>query len=254
MFKSNKILYFVTLMTIAIGMPLKLLSQFGPGISPGVAVYGYVLLSNGDTLQGLVKWKAKYVDNNLAEIMFTAKNGNSKIINASEISGFGHYTGGKVKDLYTPEGPENENYESIPSLNKGIPVFIYRFLDGRIKVFQRRSIKGMYSGKVEKPSEIDGISFSFSPDEGLSIGPTYKTSYIIIEGRSHYLNYLVSKDKGKLLEVNKKNYDNIFPALFGDCPEIGQEIGKNPDLVKFKNFMILAEVYNQICKGSSESH
>jgi hypothetical protein len=154
---------------------------------------------------------------------------------------------------YTP-GPEDENYESIPSLNKGIPVFIYRFLDGRIKVFQHRTAQGMSSGKVENPSKIDGITFSFSPDEGLSIGPSYKTSYIIIEGRSGYLSYLVSKDKGKLLEVNKKNYDNVFPALFGDCPEIGQEIEKNPDLTKFRNFMILAEIYNQICTGSSESN
>ena len=154
---------------------------------------------------------------------------------------------------YTP-GPEDENYESIPSLNKGIPVFIYRFLDGRIKVFQHRTAQGMSSGKVENPSKIDGITFSFSPGEGLSIGPSYKTSYIIIEGRSGYLSYLVSKDKGKLLEVNKKNYDNVFPALFGDCPEIGQEIEKNPDLTKFRNFMKLAENYNQICTGSTESN
>jgi hypothetical protein len=234
---------------IATGVPSKLLSQFA-GMPPGGAVYGYVLLSNGDTLQGLVKWRLKYVENNLAEIMFTSKNGNSKIFNASEIPGFGHYRG---MHPYTP-GPEDENYESIPSLNKGIPVFIYRFLDGRIKVFQHRTAQGMSSGKVENPSKIDGITFSFSPDEGLSIGPSYKTSYIIIEGRSGYLSYLVSKDKGKLLEVNKKNYDNVFPALFGDCPEIGQEIEKNPDLTKFRNFMILAEIYNQICTGSSESN
>jgi hypothetical protein len=250
MFKSKKNLYIVTLIIAAIGMPSKLLSQFGAGISPGVAVYGYVLLNNGDTLQGLVKWKAKYVDNNLAEIMFTSKNGNSKIFNASEILGFGHYRG---KHPYTPS-PEDENYESIPSLNKGIPVFIYRFMDGRIKVFQHRTTQGMYYSRGEKLSKIDGISFSFSLDEGLSIRPSYNTSYKIIEGRSGYLNYLVSKDKGKLLEINKKNYDNVFPALFGDCPEIMLEVEKNPELSIFKNFMILAEVYNQICKRSSESH
>lgn len=252
MFKSHKILYFVTLIMIAIGMSSKLLSQ--AGIPPGGAVYGYVVLSNGDTLQGLVKWKIKYVENNLAEIMFTAKNGYSKIFNASEISGFGHYTGGKVKAFNTPESPENENYESVPSLKKGIPMFIYRFLDGKIKVFQHRNIQGMSSGRVEKLSKIDGIYFNLTPDEGLAIGPSYKTSYKIIESRSFYNSYLVSKDKGKLFVVNKKNYENVFPALFGDCPEIGQEIRRNTDLARFKNFMILAEVYNQICKGSSESH
>jgi hypothetical protein len=238
---------------IAIAMPSKLSSQFA-GTPPMGAVYGYVLLSNGDTLQGLVKWRVKYIENNLAEIIFTAKNGNSRIFNAGEISGFGHYTGGKVKSLNTPESPENENYETVPSLKKGIPVFMYRFLDGRIKVFQHRNIQGFSSGLAEEPSKIDGILFSFTPGEGLSIGPSYNTSYIIIEGRSHYLSYLVSKDKGNLLEVNKKNYDSVFQSLFGDCPEIGKEIEKNPDLSSFKNFMLLAEVYNQICKGSSESH
>jgi hypothetical protein len=253
MSKSNKMLCFGIQMMIIVWIP-SILSSQSAGIPPMGAVYGYVLLSNGDTLQGLVKWRVKYVENNLSEIMFTAKNGNSKSFNASEISGFGHYTGGKVKDLNTPESPENENYESVPSLKKGIPVFIYRFLDGRIKVFQHRSIQGMSTGSVEELSKIEGISFSFTPGEGLAVGPSYKTSDIIIEGRSHFLSYLVSKDNGDLLELDKKNYDNIFQALFGDCQEIGQEIGKNPDLAMFKNFMILAEVYNQICKGSSESH
>jgi hypothetical protein len=237
---------------IEIGIPSKLLSQSGPGISPGVAVYGYVILSNGDTLMGLVKWSVKYVDNNLAEIKFTAKNGISKTMNAGEISGFGHYVGGKVKDINTPESQENENYESVPSLKKGTPVFIYRFLDGRLKVFQHRSIQGM-SSMAEGPSKMAGIFFSLSPDEGLTIGPSYKTTYTIIEGRSRNSSYLVRKDRGKLFEVNKKNYDSVFPVLFGDCPEIRQETDRNPDLTRFKYFMILAEVYNQICMGSSVS-
>jgi hypothetical protein len=243
----------IILIMIAIAMPLKLSSQY-PGMPPGGSVYGYVLLSNGDTLQGLVKWRVKYVENNLAEIMFTAKNGNSKIFNASEISGFGHYAGGKVKYINTPESPENENYVSVPSLKKGSPVFMYRFLDGRIRVFQHRNIQGFSQKLNEEPSKMDGISFSFSRDKGLVIGPSYKTSYTIIDGRSHYSDYLISKDKGNLLEVDKKNYDTIFQVLFGDCPEIAQEIRKNPDIASFKNFMILAEVYNQLCKGSSEPH
>ena len=245
---SNK-LCLVILIIIFFGLPAKLECQ-SAGVPPGGAVYGYVLLSNGDTLEGLVKWRVKYVENNLAEILFTSKNGNSKIFGAGEISGFGHYTGGKVTYLNTPDSRENENYESVPSLKKKTPVFIYRFLDGRIKVFQHRSIRGMYSGSAEPPKSIEGISFRLNPDEGLSVGPSYLTPYNIIEGRSHYLKYIVRKDNGVLVEVDKNNYDNIFRNLFGDCPEIGLEINKNPDLAMFKNFLMLAEVYNQICKGS----
>jgi hypothetical protein len=235
---------------IATGMTSKLSSQYA-GEPPMGSVYGYVLLHNGDTLKGLVKWRVKYVENNLSEIMFTAKNGNSKIFGAGEISGFGHYTGGKVKSLYTPESPENENYESVRSLKKGIPVFMYRFLDGRIKVYYHRIIQALSSNK--EPLKIEGISFSFNTDDGLSIGSSYNTSYKIIESRSCYSNYLVKKDKGDLMEINRKNYESLFPALFGDCPEIKQEIEKNPDLGRFKNFMIVAEVYNHICNGSPDS-
>jgi hypothetical protein len=131
---------------------------------------------------------------------------------------------------------------------------MYRFLDGRIKVFQHRTIQVISSGFDEKSATIDGISFSFNWTEGLSIGPSYLTSYRIVEGRSGYSSYLVSKDKGKLLEVDKKNYDKLFPVLFGDCSKIGQEIEKNPDLAKFKYFIILTEVYNHICKESSGSN
>jgi hypothetical protein len=186
--------------------------------------------------------------------MFTSKNGNSKIFNAGDIGGFGHYTMREINTLNTPENPENENYESTLSLKKGMPVFMYRFLDGRIKIFQHRSIQGMSSGLDAKSLKINGIYFRFIPGEGLSIGPSYKISSMIIEGRSVYSSYLVSKDKGKLFEVDKKNYDKVFSVLFGDCQAIGQEIEKNPDLAGFKYFMVLAEVYNQICNGSSESH
>jgi hypothetical protein len=249
--RNTKILCFVILILSGIGIPLKLLSQ-EPGVSPGVSVYGYVLLSDGDTLKGLVKWKAKYVDNNLAEINFTSKNGNSKIFNAGEILGFGHYKSGKIVGPYTSAIAEDENYVSIPSLKKGAPVFIYRFLDGRIRVFQHRSTKGMTSVLSEKPMAVNGISFSYSKADGLSAGTYYKTSSSIINSRSGYLSYLVSKDKDKLLEVNKQNYENVFQNLFGDCPEIMKEVERNPELATYKNFIILTEVYNQICKVPSK--
>jgi hypothetical protein len=245
--------YFGILILIAVLIHSKLFSQ-SAGVPPGGAVYGYVCLHNGDTLKGLVKWKGKYIENNLAEIMFTAKNGNSKIFSAGAISGFGHYTGGKVRDLFTPQSPENENYESVLSLEKGQPVFMYRYLNGRIKVLQHRSTKGMFSGFKEELFKIEGIYFCFNPIGGLSVGESYKTSYDIIHIKLGLLSYFVSKDKGALFEVNKKNYDTLFPTLFGDCPQIGQEIAKNPDLANFKYFIILAEVYNQICEGYSESH
>jgi hypothetical protein len=245
--KNNKTSGLIMLVMISLGISQKLSAQVS-GMPAMMAVDGYVVLSNGDTLAGKIKWSLKYVENNPVEIRFTSENGAIKVFNASEIRGFGNYLKAVQENFDTPVELEPEHYVSMPSIKKGVPVFMNRLVDGRITVFQNRSSLGITSSKVEERSKIDGIGFSFIPGEGLSIGPTYRTSYRIIEGRTRFSSYFVSKDNGALIKVEKENYDSHFPTLFGDCPGIGQELGKNPDLIKFKNFMILVEVYNQICK------
>jgi hypothetical protein len=244
MSKWFRLLSQIILIIIGIGLPLTLSAQI-LGMPPSPSNFGYVVLSNGDTLQGLIKWRLKYVENNLAEISFTAKNGNSKIFSAGEISGFGYYPEVGVKDFSTQEG---EYYESVPSLKNGIPVFVFRFLDGRIKIFLNRSAIVVSSGKVEETANMEGISFTFKKEAGLFIGADYKISYRINEITSPYSNFFISKDKGPLLKVDKNNYESVFQILFGDCPDIGKELDNNPELTRFKHFILLSEVYNQICK------
>lgn len=212
-----------------------------------IPVNGYVILSNGDTLNGKIKWRLKYVEINPTEIKFTADNGNTRIFSADEINGFGNYLRITKEYFDTQEELEMENYISMPSFKKGVPVFYNLLLDGRIRVFQNRSSLQLVGEKVEEISEYDGIVFSFSRDEGLRIGPTYKISYRIIEGRIRHSSYFLSKDEGSLLKVTRDNYNGYFKSLFEDCPDIQQELVNNPDLRKFKNFILLTEVYNQLC-------
>jgi hypothetical protein len=140
-----------------------------------------------------------------------------------------------------------ENYLTMPSMKKGVPVFLYRLLNGRITVFMNRNAIGIISSQVVADSRIDGIAFSFTVGDGLSVGPSYHTEYKYIKGRSRYSSYLVSKDNGALVKVEKDNYETFLKSLFGDCQAINDEIAKNPELAKFKNFMLLAEVYNRLC-------
>ncbi len=230
------------------GLSAKLLSQ--PGIPPG-KVYGYVRLTNGDTLQGIIKWKLIYIENNLVEISFTAENGESKDFKAGEISGFGHLNAKNVKVSHIRIGSDNENYESVPSMKKAIPVFIYRFLDGRIKVFQYR--KGFLISHDFAGERIEGFHFRFNPEEGLMIGTSDKSdvsTYEILRW-GYSSNYLFKKDSGNLQFVDKNNYEILFPQLFGDCQEIKQEIKRNPDLSGFKYFIILAAIYNDFMSKSN---
>lgn len=56
------------------------------------------------------------------------------------------------------------------------------------------------------------------------------------------------KDSGEMIKVDKETYDPVLEQLFGDCPAIQDEFVRNPDLKKFKNFLILTEVYNRLCQ------
>jgi hypothetical protein len=206
--------------------------------------HGYVAMKNWDTLSGQINWRLKYVENNPAEIKFTPDNGSSRILNASEVSSL------SIEPVTDYEGNviPRQYFASLPSMNKGIPVFYNLMIAGKVQVFQNRSAVAMTKEKAEVNTEFVGIEFIYSRANGLTVGPLYKTSYNVIESKTRFSSYFVSKDKGPLQKIDKDNYDSVFATLFGDCPKIESELEKNPDLRKFRNFMLLAEVYNQLCR------
>lgn len=225
------------------------MEDFTPGAAPGIAVPGYVVLGTGDTLFGKIRWTLKYVENNPVEIKFTAENGGSRLFNASEIKGFGNRLVTWADNDPRPIYSGLQDYVSVPSYNKGVPVFMMRLTGGRLTAYLHRGSPQINTVKVEENTRIDGVGFTWNPGEGLSIGPTYTTDYRIIESSTRFTSFYISKDGAAIIKVNKSNYEEVFDNLFGDCPAIGQELEKNPDLKKFRNFMILAEVYNRLCQG-----
>jgi hypothetical protein len=221
----------------------------GPGLAPILPVPGYVIYSNGDTVWGKLTWALKYVENNPVEIKFTPDGGTKQTLGAGDILGFGNqlsvWVGEDDEAAKIPLPPED--YVSVLSFKKKEPVFMNRLITGRITVYMNRSSIGISTSGFKEVQRIDGIGFTFTRGEGLTIGPTYHCDYRLVEGWSRYTSYFVVKDGGEMIKIRKDDYDQTLPVLFGDCPAIQAEIEKNPDLVKFKNFMILAEVYNQLC-------
>lgn len=245
-------LRFVILLLVTVCLPKGLFAQndqesVAPGEPPAGLVPGYVIMNSGDTIKGKLRWSLKYVENNPVEIKFIAENGNSKVFNAGEIRGFGNMLKVWMDNNPIPIFTDMEHYLSMPSMKKGVPVFMDRLLDGRIRVFLNRGAIGIGGTTVTEEEKYDGIAFSFSRGKGLSIGPSYTTNYKVIKSRSRYTSYLVSKDNGTLVKVVKDTYGTQVKELFGDCPAINDEIAKNPNLAQFKNFMLLAEVYNRLC-------
>lgn len=250
--KSNKNICLTVSLALMMLMSSPRLSAQGEEIAPGMApilpVDGYVVLMNGDTLNGKLRWTLKYVENNPVEIKFIAENGASKMFKAGEIKGFGNRNEMWMENNPIPVKLQFEHYMSLPSFKNQTPVFYNRLLDGKITVFQNRSAGSLSSTVVTEKNKIDGIAFSLSPGEGLSIGPSYRTDYRIIKERTRFTSYFVSKDNTEFIKVEKGNYDSLFSALFSDCPAIDQELNKNRDMRQFKNFMILVEVYNRLCQ------
>jgi hypothetical protein len=222
----------------------------GPGSAPILPVPGYVIYNNGDTVWGKLTWALKYVENNPVEIKFTPESGTKQTLHAGDILGFGNQLSawvGEDENAAKIALPP-ENYVSVLSFKKKEPVFMNRLISGRITVYLNRSSIGLSTSHIEEKQRIDGIGFTFAPGEGLSIGPTYHYDYRIVEGWSRYSSYFVVKDGGEMIKVMRESYDQMVSSLFGDCPAIQAETDKNPDLLKFKNFMILAEVYDQLCR------
>ena len=228
---------------------------FPSGMAPMTLIPGYVLLNTGDTIFGELTWSLKYVENNPVEIKFTAPNKVPVKYGAGDIKGFGQNFGVL---------PEWEHYASLPSQKKGVLVFMNRLIDGKITVYQNRSSAVITTsktvGKVEGELRIriDGVHFSWIPGDRLyinlfpgisgDVALSFVKDYRIVEYNTHFTSYFVSKVGSPLVKVTKDEYDSFFSTWFGDCPAIEDEIRKNPDLKSFKNFMIITEVYNKLCK------
>lgn len=242
----RKIIAFTIILTSLSSGLLAQADDYIPGFSPGIPVKGYVILDNGDTIQGDVIWRFKYVENNLNEIRFITRDGENYVFNAADIIGFGDQPKEWNKNNRIPHLLKIEDYLSLPSFKKEVPVFLHRIMEGRITVFQNRSSSLIPYSKVKMKNSIDGINFVFTPAKGLSIGEGYRTETRVVEYRSRFTSYYVRKDNGSLTMIDKKNYNEHFSSLFGDCPAVDQEIAKNPGMSEFKNFMLMAEIYNQL--------
>ncbi|HAQ20942.1 MAG TPA: hypothetical protein DCR40_17170 [Prolixibacteraceae bacterium] len=223
----------ICIIIISVGT-LNLFSQ--PDLSEiepiGVFVNGCIITNHGDTIYGKLKIKNKFIENNIVQIHFKRNEEEGDIYDAGAIQEFGIDISSLFPKLYREEKVW-VFYESKPSFKKGQMVFMNRFARGRITVFQNRSSLKMTTSEIEKNSKINGISFSWSSEEGLNIGPSFHVSNSIIASKSWYSSYYVEKGSDGLIKVEKDNYDELWPILYGDCVDIPKEVDKNPELKKF---------------------
>jgi hypothetical protein len=136
---------------------------------------------------------------------------------------------------------------SLPAVKSGTPVFYKQLLNRKVRVFRNNNSMPTHHQKTESDFEYEGVAFSFTKEEGLKGEPLFNETTRVVESYTTYSSYYVSKNNAPFVKVENSNCDVLYPQLFGDCPALDREVEKNRGLLKFKNFMILAEAYNQIC-------
>ena len=180
----------------------------------------------------------------MSEIKFTDMNDQKTVYKAADLKGMGiknEYFQADNVDTAPPVYPW-DIYEIRPHPKKQTIIFIQRISNGRLKVFINRNSTPIITEKSKK--FLNGISFN-SSEEGLIIEPTYVVTDI--ERKCRFTSYYIEKDSNAMFILDKNNYISYWPALFGDCSDIQNEIDGNSDMKKFKNFLIIAELYNSSC-------
>jgi hypothetical protein len=213
------------------------------GASTEMADKDAVILLNGDTLYGKVNLGNEYVEKYPTEVRFTSNSGTSTIFKASELSE------AIIYPVYfnSPEPTTPDVYVSLPSVKNGTPVFYKQLLKGKVRVFRNNNSTPILHETKETDYEYEGVAYHYSKKEGLTGEAQINETTRVVKSYTTYSSYYVSKNNAPFVKVENSNCDVLYPQLFGDCPALDREVEKNNGLLKFKNFMIFAEAYNQLC-------
>lgn len=185
-------------------------------------VDGYVVAGTQDTLQGkvMVTQQMNYV----TQISFKDKDGKKTKYSPDDIIAFGQKRPKLMRDFtdLTTVDKEQVHYESKANPKKeGKKVFMERLMDGnKIKIYNNPS-------GGEKSTSLAGIKLSEK-----------EASYVVV------------KQDDKPFILKKKNYEDEFDSIFGDCPSFISAAKNNPDLKKFKQLGTAIESYNKSCESN----
>lgn len=183
-------------------------------------VDGYVVKESQDTLRGkvMVTQQMNYV----TQISFKDKDGNKTKYAASDIVAFGQKRPKFMRDFadLTTIDKEQVHYESKAHPKKeGKMVFMERLMNGsKIKLYNNPS-------GGEGSTSIGG--FKLNENEA---------------------SYVVVKQGDKPFILKKKNYEDEFDSLFGDCSSFMAYANGKPELKKFKQLGTVVENYNKSCE------
>ncbi|SDK84637.1 hypothetical protein SAMN05421823_103704 [Catalinimonas alkaloidigena] len=185
-----------------------------------VPVEGYVVTHTLDTLRGKVNvsGQAGYV----TQITLREGSGRKTKYKAEDIRAFGQKRPKLLRDFtdLTTVDKQYLHYESHEHPKReGKVVFMERLMDGR-------KIK-LYNNPAAMESSTSLAGFKLSEKE---------------------MNYVVFKEGEKPYILRRRNYEEEFNQLFGDCEEFMLYVANHPELRTYKRLGTTIEQYNLQCE------
>lgn len=182
---------------------------------------GFVVTNSGNKIQGKIsaeKVMSYQEEQNvlLEEISFSTYSGNKLVYKAENIKSFSQKRPFALKNFegFTSVDPDFAHFESMPHPTKtGKTVFAEKLMDGKIEVFA-------------------------SPK---SIGKS-ETGGLIVEEDDK--SYFIMKNGGEVVFLTEDNYAENFDLMFADCDEMAGFLNRHPQMLDFKSFHVLVELYN----------
>jgi len=183
-------------------------------------VEGYVVTTAQDTLKGKVA--VTRIANYVTQINFHDGKGTKTKYTPDELLAFSQKRPKLLRDYYdlTTIDKNYVHYESKEHPTKaGKKVFMERLLNGsKIKLFNNPT------------------------------GSESSTSMAGIKLKESESSYVVFKQGSKPFVLKRKNYEEEFASLFGDCSGFLSYAKDKPELKKFKQVGTVVENYNKSCQ------
>lgn len=213
----NKLFSLAALFTaIACTAQAQIISDTEPITIP---VDGFIVTNSGDTLVGKVN--VTQTANYVTQISFRDKDGKKTKYSPNDLMAFTQKRPKMLRDFadLTTIDKNQVHYESHEHPKKaGKKVFMERLMDGsKIKLYNNPVTEGSTSIGGFKISENDA-------------------SFVVIKnGEKPYI-------------LKRKNYEEEFDSLFGDCPAFAAYVKTDDGLKKFKKLGTVVENYNKRCE------
>jgi hypothetical protein len=233
----KKTLLFLTALFCAAALPLRMEAQSFVPRTTGFSAKKtcHLTLQNGEQISGYFK-KVKLKKGLVEQLTMEDEQGKKHKVNSSEIKLF------KVPP--SKMGQLGSVLEGTASVKKMVDTDFSAILEKEYVVFEQALLPGRKAAYVLLQLVNPGFDGKIKIYDDPRAKETFGIGVAGIQATGGMLKSYYTVKEGVALKIEKKNYEEYFDTLYGDCPEL---IGNYPEK-QFNRFAEHVFVYDQGCK------